>query len=236
MPVAHPTLKSLKYIWFPHLRVLTSEVIALSFIRYVRGGKRLYFKQLVKVRVWHICYHLPLSLSKLLEFRLFLLEELPDCLKRSSFVFKRRKRHPVFVTSIKRHFVTYCLRQPSFSHSVSFQIIVTVKWLNQWALARAVDAVFPVLKYLTLAFPFFAFIFLTFIFWKKKTAQAVKRLVGLILTRTGFKFCVMNPFLRSFYFVVLLRHTGFKQLMIQGLYIFCKEPMVRHRCWVRHKT
>lgn len=61
----------------------------------------------------------------------------------------------------------------------------------------------------------------------------MKRLVGLILTRTGFKFCVMNPFLRSFYFVVLLRHTGFKQLMIQGLYIFCKEPMVRHRCWVR---
>ena len=174
MPVAHPTLKSLKYIWFPHLRVLTSEVMALSFIRYVRGGKRLYFKQLVKVRVWHICYHLPLSLSKLLEFRLFLLEELPDCLKRSSFVFKRRKRHPVFVTSIKRHFVTHCLRQPSFSHSVSFQIIVTVKWLNQWALARAVDAVFPVLKYLTLAFPFCAFIFLTFIFWKKNGTSCEK--------------------------------------------------------------
>ena len=177
--------------------------------------------------MWHICYHLPLSLSKLLEFRLFLLEELPDCLKGSSFVFKRRKRHPVFVTSIKRHFVTHCLRQPSFSHSVSFQIIVTVKWLNQWALARAVDAVFPVLKYLTLAFPFFRIHFFNFhLLGKKKTAQAVKRLVGLILTRTGFKFCEMNSFLRSFYFVVLLKHTGFKHLMIQGLYIFCAASVL----------
>ena len=35
---------------------------------------------------------------------------------------------------------------------------------------RAVDAVFPVLKYLALAFPFLShsFFFLTFIFWKKK--------------------------------------------------------------------
>ena len=186
MPVAHPTLKSLKYIWFPHLRVLTSEVIALSFIRYVRGGKRLYFKQLVKVRVWHICYHLPLSLSKLLEFRLFLLEELPDCLKRSSFVFKRRKRHPVFVTSIKRHFVTHCLRQPSFSHSVSFQIIVTVKWLNQWALARAVDAVFPVLKYLTLAFPFFCIHFFNFHLLGKKNSTSCEKTCRSYINQNGF--------------------------------------------------
>ena len=142
MPAAHPTLKSLKYLWVPHARVLTS-----SFNPSTWGNSTL-----LKVRVWHICYRLPLSLSKLLEFRLFLLEELPDCLKRNSFIFKRRKRHPVFVTSIKRHFVTHCLRQPSISHSVSLQIIVIVKWLNQW---RAVDAVFPVLKYLTLAFPFY---------------------------------------------------------------------------------
>lgn len=166
------------------------------------------------MRLWHICYRLPLSLSKLLECRLFLLEELPDCLKRNNFVFKRRKRHPVFVTSIIRHLVTHCLSQPSFSHSVSFQIIVIVKWLNQWALymGRAVDAVFPVLKYLALAFPFFRVHFLqdNFHLLEKKTARALKKLFGLMLTRRGVTFCIMNSFLRSFYFLVLLSHTGFK--------------------------
>ena len=128
-----------------------------------------------------------------------------------------------------RHFVTHCLSQPS----VSFEIIV--KWLNQWYAARAVNAVFSVLKYM--AFPFlifFAFIcFFNFYLLKKKNSTSCKKTCRSYFNQKWFWILYNEFFLQIFYFVVLFSHTGFNQLMSQGL--FCKEPVVRHWCWVRHK-
>ena len=141
--------------------------------------------------MWHICYRLPLSLSKLLEFRIFLLEELPDCWKRKSLVFKRTNRDSVFFTSMVRHFLTLC-------HSVSFEIIVKRRTQMSPGIRRELSMpCFQFLNIWHMHFFFFAFIFLNFYLLKKKTARAVKRHVGLILTRSGFQFCLMNSFYRS---------------------------------------
>ena len=179
----------------------------------------------MKVRVWHICYRLPLSLSKLLEFRLFLLGELPDCWKRNSLVFKRTNRHSVFVTSMVRHFVTHCLSQPS----VSFKIMV--KWLNQQALIYGESCKCRV-QFLNNWHFHFNFSFRIHFFFNfyllKKNSTSCKKTCRSYFNQKWFWILYNEFFLQTFYFVVLFSHTGFNQLMSQGL--FCKEPVVRHLC------
>ena len=90
-----------------------------------------------------------------------------------------------------RHFVTLC-------HSVSFEIIVKLRTQMSPGIRRELSM--PCFQFLNIwhfHFFFFAFIFFNFYLLKKKTARAVKRHVGLILTRSGFEFCLMNSFYRS---------------------------------------
>ena len=74
--------------------------------------------------------------------------------------------------------------------------------------------------------------FLTFIFWKKNSTSC-KKTCRSYFNQKWFWILYNEFFLQIFYFVVLFSHTGFNQLMSQGL--FCKEPVVWHWCWVRHK-
>ena len=203
-------------------------MIALSLIGYVRRSQAV--SSIVKVQVWHICCRLPLSLSKLLELWLFLLEELPDCWKRNRTSIQTKKPSLCIRHCMVRHYVTHCLSQPSFSQF--------------WKHCEVTESMGPDIRR-ELSMPCFLFlniwhvhlIFFEFIFFlllssrKNKTAQAVKRLLGLILTGSGI--LCNELFLQIFFFVVLLSHKGFSQLMSQGL--FCKVPVVRHLCWVRHK-
>ena len=144
--------------------------------------------------MWHICDRLPLSLSKLLEFRLFLLEELPDCWKRNSLAFKRTNRHSVFVTSMVRHFVTHCLSQPS----VSFEIMV--KWLNQQALIYGESCKCRVFSSSIIGISFliflFAFIFFFNFYLLKKNSTSCKKTCRSYFNQKWFWIFIMNSFCR----------------------------------------
>ena len=168
-------------------------MIALSLIGYVRRSQAV--SSIVKVQVWHICYRLPLSLSKLLELWLFLLEELPDCWKRNRTSIQTNKPSLCIRHYMVRHYVTHCFSQPSFS-----QFWKHCKVTESMGPDIRRELSMPCFQFLNIwhvHLIFFEFIFFFYFYLLGKTKQHKLWKDFLVLFPPGVEFCVMNCFCRS---------------------------------------